>query len=390
MKIILAPDSFKGNLTASQVAAAMENGIKRVLPQAECIKIPMADGGEGTVTALLDAVGGTLHSKEVQGPLGRKVTARYGLLADNKTAVIEMAEASGLPLLGINERNPLKTTSYGTGELMVDALNKGFSRLIIGLGGSATVDGGVGMAQAFGVQFLDKQGDIIQQQGAGGMLDKIVNIDTTHVHPGLTKATVTAACDVSNLLCGETGAAAIFGPQKGATPEMVNTLDANLGHLAVIIQQALGQDICSMPSAGAGGGLGAGLVAFAGAQIHSGIDVITQATNLSEHLQDADLVITGEGCVDSQTAFGKTPAGVARMANQYGVPVAVMGGGLADDAHKLMAHGISGLVSACARVMSLEEAMRLSPQHIANAAEQLIRLIQIGRAMDTGIRCPLS
>lgn len=383
MKIVLAPDSFKGNLTSLQVASALEKGIKRVLPGAKCIKAPMADGGEGTVQSLVDATGGKFVRKKVTGPLGKPVTARYGMLADGETAVIEMAEASGLPLVTGKSRNPMKTTSYGTGELLLDAARRGASKIIIGIGGSATNDGGVGMAQAIGVRFLDKNGKTIKQHGAGGMLDKIAGIDISGLDPQMKKTKVVVACDVNNPLCGKNGASHVFGPQKGATPAMVKTLDANLRHLAGIIKKDLKKDVLNRKGAGAAGGLGAGLVAFARASMKSGIDIVLESTKIAKHLKNADLVITGEGQVDFQTAFGKTPSGVAKAARKYGVPTIAIGGGLANDANGVFKHGIAGLESACASPISLEEAMDNSKALLANAAERVIHLVLIGKKIAT-------
>ena len=380
MKIVLAPDSFKGNLTSLQVASALEKGIRRVVPNAKCVKVPMADGGEGTVQSLVDATGGRFIRKKVTGPAGKPVSARYGMLADGVTAVIEVAEASGLPYVeGTKRKNPLKTTTYGTGQLMMDAINKGANKLIIGLGGSATIDGGTGMAQALGVRFLDKNGEEIKDAGAGGMLDKIARIDMKRLDPRIRKAEITVASDVDNPLCGRRGAANVFGPQKGATPAMVRKLDANLKHFGGLIKKDLRKDVMKLRGAGAAGGLGAGLVAFTGAKVKSGIDIVVEATGLAKHIKGADLVLTGEGRVDFQTAFGKTPSGVAKAAKKLGVPTVAIGGGLTDDARGVFEHGIDGLASACARDMSLPEAMSHSRAHLANAAERVIRLVLIGK-----------
>ncbi len=380
MKIILAPDSFKGSLTALQVASALEKGIKRVIPNARCIKVPMADGGEGTVQSLVDANGGKFIRKKVTGPAGKPVMARYGMLSDGGTAVIEMAEASGLPAVeGSKDRNPLKTTTYGTGQLIVDAINKGAKHIILGLGGSATIDGGVGMAQALGVIFLDNKGKEIKELGAGGMLNKIVNIDMSAVDIKVKRTRVTVASDVENPLCGKQGAARVFGPQKGATPAMVKKLDANLKHFAGVIKKDLHKDIMRLKGAGAAGGLGAGLVAFTGAKIRSGVDMVAEATELSKHIKGADLVITGEGRIDFQTAFGKTPSGVARAAKKQKVQTIAIGGGIMDDARGVFEHGIDGLASACVRDMSLQEAMSHSKVYLANAAERVMRLVLIGK-----------
>ena len=382
MKIILAPDSFKGNLSSTEVAAAMEKGIKRVLPRARCIKIPMADGGEGTVQSLLDACGGRLVSCEVKGPLGRRVQSCYGMLADNKTAVIEMAAASGLGLVSDKSKNPLKTTTYGTGELICQALDAGAKEIILGIGGSATNDAGVGMAQALGVAFRDGAGRVIRQNGSGAMLRKIEGIDMRDVHPRLARARIQVASDVDNPLCGRRGAAYVFAPQKGATPAMVKTLDANLRHLAKVVKRELGADVASVPGAGAAGGLGAGLVVFAGAELKSGFGIVSQAASLEKRLRSADLIFTGEGRVDFQTAFGKTPAGVAKLAGKHGVPVIAIGGGLADDARENFAHGIDGLEPAVARDMPLREALSKAEDYIANAAERALRLALIGQGME--------
>lgn len=382
MKIVIAPDSFKGNLTSLQVATAIEKGIRRVLPKATCIKVPMADGGEGTVQSLIDAMGGKFVYKNVSGPDGNKVRARYGLLADKKTAVIEMAEASGLPLVEEKNRNPLTATSYGTGELIIDAINKGALKIIIGIGGSATNDGGAGMAQALGVKFFNAKGKQIKSLAAGGMLDRIADINMNDVHPAVAKCKIIIASDVDNPLCGKHGASYVFGPQKGATPAMVKRLDANLRGFGMLIKKRLNVDIRMLKGAGAAGGLGAGLVAFAGAKLQSGVDIVIQATGLKSSLRTADLVITGEGRVDFQTAFGKTPAGVARAAKRFKVPVIAIGGSLADDAQGVFSHGIDALDSAIARDMPLQEALTGSRKFITNAAERVMRMILVGKKMN--------
>jgi glycerate kinase len=381
LKIVIAPDSFKGNLSSLQVAKAIEKGIRRVLPKANCVKVPMADGGEGTVQSLVDAVGGKFVYRKVSGPDGKIVRARYGLLADNQTAVIEMAEASGLPLVKEKDRNPLTATTYGTGELIVDAINKGAQKIIIGIGGSATNDGGAGMAQALGVKFTDTRGKEIATLAAGGMLHRIADINMDNIHPGLRKCKIVIASDVDNPLCGKRGASNVFGPQKGATPVMVKRLDKNLQHFAGLIRKRLDINVRSLKGAGAAGGLGAGLVAFAGAKLQSGIDIVIQATEFRSHLKSADLVITGEGRVDFQTAFGKTPAGIAKVAKKHRLPVIAIGGGLADDAHGVFNYGIDGLDSAISRDMSLDEALAGSQKFIANAAERAIRMILVGKKM---------
>ncbi len=380
-KIVIAPDSFKGNLTSMEVAVCIEKGIRRVLPKVKCIKIPMADGGEGTVQSLVDAAGGKLIKKRVKGPVGKIVTARYGWLSGKQTAVIEMAEASGLPLVRGRDKNPLKTTTYGTGQLMLDAIAHGAKQIIIGIGGSATNDGGTGMAQALGVKFLNADGREIKELGSGGMLAKIRVIDVTGLDAGVLAADILVACDVDNPLYGKKGAAHVFGPQKGATPRMVEVLDRNLRHLGKLIKRDLKKDVVRMPGAGAAGGLGGGLVAFTGATLESGVDIVLKTTELGKYLKDADLVITGEGRIDFQTAFGKTPSGVARAAQKHKVPVVAIGGALADDARNVYAHGIDGIASAAAKDMSLAEALRDSSSHLEDVAERVIRMIRIGQAM---------
>ncbi|NNC68309.1 MAG: glycerate kinase [Gammaproteobacteria bacterium] len=382
-KIVIAPDSFKGNLTSLQVASCLEKGIKRVLPKIKCVKIPMADGGEGTVQSMVDAAKGKFVTKRVKGPAGKIVTAKYGWLAKDKIAVIEMAEASGLPLVKGREKNPLKTTSYGTGQLILDAIDKGAKKIIIGIGGSATNDGGVGMAQALGVRFLNASGKEIKELGSGGMIAKVARIDTQAIDSRISKTKIVVACDVENPLFGKKGASHVFGPQKGATPKMVQQLDENLKNLSKLMKRDLKKDVGRMPGAGAAGGLGAGLVAFAGAKLQSGIDIVVQATNLAKYIKGADLVLTGEGRVDFQTAFGKTPSGVAKAAKKHNVPVIAIGGALSDDARQVFDHGIDCIESAAAKDMSLETAIQNSKQDLANAAERVIRMILIGKNMAT-------
>ena len=377
MKIVIAPDSFKGNLTAKQVADAIEIGIKRVIPDAEIVKIPMADGGEGTVQALVDATDGEIITAEVSDPLGNQIKAEFGILGDSqKTAVIEMASASGLPLVPRDKRNPMLTTTYGTGELIRIALDKGCRKLIVGIGGSATVDGGAGMAQALGVKLLDKNSNEIPKGGGG--LEHLDHIDVTSLDPRITETTTIVACDVDNPLVGPRGAPEVFGPQKGATPEMVKILDKFLDRYADIIKCDLGIDIKNIPGAGAAGGLGAGLMAFLGAQLRSGIDIVIDASGLEKHLKDTDIVITGEGKIDRQTIYGKTPIGVARTAKKYGIPVIAFAGNIGSDSHVVYDNGIDALMSIISYPMSLDTAMERSKELLADSAERAIRLVNIG------------
>lgn len=384
MKIVIAPDSFKENLTSLEVANELEAGLRRVWPDADYIKVPMADGGEGTVQSLVDATSGRIIKCAVTGPLGQKVLASYGLLGDGETAVIEMAEASGLPLVPKPERDPLRATTFGTGELVADAVHRGVTNIIIGLGGSATNDGGAGFAQALGVRFLDKDGAPITDPLGGGQLDQVHSVDTTNINPGLANVSISVACDVTNPYVGPKGASAVYGPQKGATPEMVARLDANLAHLAAVIKRDLGIDFSDEPGAGAGGGLGGGLLAFTQAVMKRGVELVIDAVQLDRHMQGASLALTGEGRVDFQTAFGKTPSGVATVARRHGVPVIAIGGGLADDASGVFQHGIDAIEASTPNAMPLEVAMQKSRQYLQNAAERVARLIVIGQRMAGG------
>jgi len=375
MKIVIAPDSYKGSLTALEVANAIKEGIKRVIPGAEIDEVPMADGGEGTVQALVDATDGQMITQEVCDPLGKKIKADFGILGDGKTAVIEMAAASGLPLVPEDKRNPMFTTTYGTGELIRAALDRGCRKLIVGIGGSATVDGGAGMAQALGARLLDKDGKEVPRGGGG--VEHLDRIDVSQLDPRIAEASTVVACDVDNPLVGPNGGPEIYGPQKGATPEMVKKLDKYLDNYADIIKRDLGADVKEAPGAGAAGGLGAGLMAFLNAELKLGIDIVIDASGLERHLRDADLVITGEGKIDSQTIYGKTPIGVAKAAKKFGIPVIGIGGGVSDDASVVYEHGIDALMSIISYPMTLETAIERAHDLIADASERAIRLTQI-------------
>lgn len=375
MKIVVAPDSFKESLSAMEVAQAIEKGFRAVFPDAQIEKIPMADGGEGTVQSLVDATGGKIITKEVTGPLGEKVTAFFGVLGDGKTAVIEMAAASGLHLVPMEKRNPLLTTTRGTGELILAALDEGVDHLIIGIGGSATNDGGSGMAQALGARLLDKDRNEIAP--GGGSLDKLANIDISELDARLQNVKIEVACDVDNPLIGQDGASHVFGPQKGATPEMVEQLDQNLAHYATILARDLGKDVAHIPGAGAAGGLGAGLLAFLDAELKSGIDIVIAATDLEEKIKDADLVITGEGKIDSQTIHGKTPIGVAKTAKKFNISVIAICGSIADDADVVHDHGIDVLFSSLMRITTLEEALESGASNVEKTARNIAALYKL-------------
>ncbi len=378
MKIVIAPDSFKGSLSALEAGNAIKEGILRVLSGADIEVIPMADGGEGTVDALVTATDGRFIIEEVNDPLMRKIKAKYGILGDGITAVIEMAAASGLPLLAPEERNPMITTTYGTGELIKSALDKGCRKLIIGIGGSATVDGGAGVAQALGAKLIDGYGNNIGFGGEG--LNYLEKIDISGIDSRIYETEIIVACDVDNPLIGPRGAPAVYGPQKGATPEMVSKLDEYLNKYADIIKRDLNIDVKDIPGAGAAGGLGAGLIAFMRAKLKSGIEIVIEASGFEEHLNGVDLVITGEGKIDQQTVYGKTPIGVAKTAKKYGLPVIAISGSIGEGASAVYSNGIDALMSIISYPMSLEEAMDNAFKLISDAAERTIRLVLIGRS----------
>ena len=377
MKVVIAPDSYKGCLSALEVAKAMERGVLSVFPSAEVRKIPIADGGEGTVAALVTATNGQLRQAEVTDPLGNKISAHWGVLGDGRTAVIEMAAASGLPLVPKEKRDPRVTTTYGTGELIKAALAEGLAKIIIGIGGSATNDGGTGMARALGVRFLDAAGQEVA--AGGGSLAEICQIDATGLDPRLKNTEIVVACDVDNPLCGTRGASAVFGPQKGATPEMVQQLDAGLAKYASCARQATGRDVAEKAGAGAAGGLGAGLMFFTPAQLKPGVEIVLDAVGFSDIVRDADFVITGEGRTDFQTAFGKAPVGVAKVAKIHGAPVFCISGGLGEGADDVLAQGIDAVMSICDRPLSLEECMAAGAQLIEPAAARLCRIVMAVR-----------
>ncbi|EIJ78428.1 glycerate kinase [Bacillus methanolicus PB1] len=381
MKVVIAPDSFKESLTAIQVADSIEKGFRTSFPDEDIVKIPMADGGEGTVKSLVDATNGTIVEKTVTGPLGEPVQAFFGLLGNGgKTAVIEMAAASGLHLVPADKRNPLVTTTRGTGELISAALEQDVEKIIIGIGGSATNDGGAGMARALGAKLLDEKGSEIGE--GGGSLDELASIDVSGMDPRLKLVKIEVACDVVNPLTGEKGASAIFGPQKGATPEMVSRLDKNLSHYARIIEKDLGKSIGEVPGSGAAGGLGGGLLAFLSAELKRGIDIIIEATNFRELVKDASLVITGEGKIDSQTISGKTPIGVAKTAKQYGVPVLALAGNVASDFEIFREHGIDAVFSIVPGVIPLSDAFEYAAEYVERAAANIASLIRIAKGKD--------
>ncbi|NLW06729.1 MAG: glycerate kinase [Clostridia bacterium] len=379
-RVIIAPDSFKESLSAPEVAAAIAKGIQRAFPEVETVAVPMADGGEGLTETLVAATGGSLKKARVTGPLGTPVEACWGILGDGHTAVVEMAQASGLPLVPRDKRNPLVTTTYGTGELIREALEAGCRRLVVGIGGSATNDGGAGMAQALGVKLLDSDGKAIPHGATG--LEQLDRIDISALDHRLKEVEIQVACDVDNPLCGPRGASAVYGPQKGATPEMVSRLDEALAHLAAIIERDLGKDIREIPGAGAAGGLGAGLMAFLDANLRRGIDLVIETLDLEKIMASgADLVITGEGEINYQTAYGKVPIGVARVAAKYNLPVVALVGSIGERANAVFDHGINGIMSIVPRPVTLSYCLENAAELLADAAERLVRLITVGSKM---------
>jgi glycerate kinase len=372
MKIVISPDSFKDSLSAQGVADAITLGLAEVWPDAQLIKCPMADGGEGTVESILAACEGQLRRTTVRGPLGVSVDAAWGWLPHNHTAIIEMAEASGLQLVAPGKRNACTSTTFGTGELIRAALDAGAQRVILAIGGSATNDGGAGAMQALGVKLLDAQGQTLAPGGLA--LAQLAHIDLSEIDPRLNEVQFDIAADVNNPLCGPHGASAIFGPQKGASPEQVQQLDAALGHFARLCAQALGKDVKDEPGSGAAGGLGFAAKAFLKAQFKAGVEVVAELVGLAEAVKGADLVITGEGRFDAQTLRGKTPFGVARIAREQGVPVIVIAGTLGEGYQDLYEHGIDAAFALASGPMTLEQACAEAPRLLRDRASDIARV----------------
>ncbi|MFH6564755.1 glycerate kinase [Pseudomonas kulmbachensis] len=375
MKIVIAPDSFKDSLSAEKVADAIAAGLAEVLPHALLVKCPMADGGEGTVQAIVAAGNGQLRRNQVQGPLGELVEAHWGWLPDSHTAIIEMAEASGLQLVAPAQRDACISSTYGTGELIRAALDAGARRVILAIGGSATNDAGAGALQALGLGLFDDQGNSLARGGLA--LAGVVRIDLTGLDPRLTEVRFEIAADVNNPLCGEHGASAIFGPQKGASAEQVRLLDQALGHFAGHCAQVLPKDVRDEPGSGAAGGLGFAAKAFFGAQFRPGVEVVAELVGLAEAVKDADLVITGEGRFDAQTLRGKTPFGVARIAQANGVPVVVLAGTLGEGYQALYEHGINAAFAIASGPMTLQDACDRAGQLLTDRARDIARLLSL-------------
>lgn len=377
MKIVLAPDSFKESLTAAQVCQAMKRGILQVTQTAKIVSIPMADGGDGTMDALVSATGGQKITVKVTEPLGQIVPAQFGLLPDGKTAVIEMAQASGINYVAPNRRLPetiLQASTFGTGELIKAALDQGAQKLIIGLGGSATNDGGAGMAQALGVTFLNSDNHKIESKIGGGDLSKIAHLKINKLDPRLQKTQIILASDVTSPLVGHNGASYVFGPQKGADEKTVKKLDNNLQHYADIIAADLGKQVATLPGSGAAGGLGAGLLAFTNAKLEPGFSIIAKEVKLAEKLQGADLVLTGEGSTDGQTKFGKTPFGVAKLAKQQHTPVISLAGSLGPGYETLYPAGFTSFFSIVNGPNSLTQALQAASENIERTTANIMRL----------------
>ncbi|PFG15612.1 glycerate kinase [Propionicimonas paludicola] len=373
MRIVCAPDSFKGSMSALIAAQAMRDGVRRAVPDAECVLVPMADGGEGTVAALAEALGAELFALTATDALGRPVRAEYAYVAAQRLAVIEVAAAAGLALLRRNELDLARATTFGVGAMILDALDRGARRLIIGLGGSATNDAGAGLMTALGARFLDADG--VELPPGGAALAGLARVDLSGLDPRLADLEVQAACDVENALLGLRGCSAVFGPQKGATTSEVHVLDAALSRWADVVEPLVGRRVRELPSSGAAGGLGAGLAAFLGAELVGGAALVADTVGLSGRMAGADWVFTGEGTVDSLTMSGKTPWGVLEVARQAGVPVIIFAGRVAPDASALLSYGVTALVPITPDNQTLSAALSAGPQNLATAAERVARLL---------------
>ena len=383
MKFVIAPDSFKGCMTANQACAAIRDGLLRVFPDAEYVMVPMADGGEGTVRSLVDATHGRICSARVLDPLQRETVAEYGILGNANdsglTAIIEMSAASGIQFVDEHTRNPLVATTYGTGQLMKHALDDGVRTIILGVGGSATNDGGAGMAEALGVRFLDEHGNPIPR--GGGFLDRLATVDVSGLDPRIANTCILIASDVTNPLVGPTGASAVFGPQKGATPRMVAQLDSNLAHYATVIQTQLGIEVAHAPGTGGAGGLGAGLLAFTQSTMRAGVEIVSSIVRLAELAEGADYCFTGEGGIDFQTKYGKTPMGVAKAVRERNSDIGVIAfaGSVGEGIDQLYDVGIDAVFGIVSGAMSLDKAIAAGPENLSRAAENVGRLIRIGQ-----------
>ena len=379
MKILVAPQEFKGSISALSVAEAAETGVMRVFPEAEVVLCPVADGGDGTLETLVEVSGGEVRTCSVQNPIGETITAQWGAMGDGVTAVIEMARTSGLALLSLDERDPLNSSTFGLGEAILEALNQGFRNFIVGIGGSATNDAGAGMAQALGATLLNAEGKSIPFGGAA--LADLRSIDISKMDTRIENSQFMVACDVSNPLTGDEGASAVYGPQKGATPEMVAQLDNALLNFAEIVKKDIGKNVSEISGAGAAGGLGAGMLAFMGAELKAGVDIVLETVQLREKLSDVDLVITGEGGMDFQTVYNKAPIGVARIAGEFNIPTIAIAGLLGQNFTVVHDHGIRAATSIVDGPISLEESSERASELISNSVEESLRFISVGMDM---------
>jgi glycerate kinase len=379
MKIILAPDSFKGTFSSMEVIKHLERGVTKYFPYAEIVKIPIADGGEGTVEAVMAAIGGEIHEKMVTGPLGTMTRAKFAIKDD--LAIIEMAEASGITLIREGEKNPMETTSYGSGELILETLNMGAKEIIMGIGGSATNDGGIGMLQALGVQFKDESGASI---GFGGKnLSRISDINIENMDSRIKDVKITVMCDVTNTLTGPMGATYTYGPQKGANPEQLVCLEAGMVHYESLLLKSFDVDVRKIPGSGAAGGLGAALVVFLSARLRSGIDTILDLVDFDQLVQNADLVITGEGCIDGQSIYGKVPTGIGKRCLDKKTKVIVLAGSVGTDADQVYAYGVDAIFSTIDRPMSYEEVKENASTILDTAIDRMLRMIQLGMRLNS-------
>ena len=379
MKILVAPQEFKGSISALSVAEAAETGVMRVFPEAEVVLCPVADGGDGTLETLVEVSGGEVRTCSVQNPIGETITAQWGAMGDGVTAVIEMARTSGLALLSLDERDPLNSSTFGLGQAILEALNQGFRKFIVGIGGSATNDAGAGMAQALGATLLNAEGKSIPFGGAA--LADLRSIDISKMDTRIENSQFMVACDVSNPLTGDEGASAVYGPQKGATPEMVAQLDNALLNFAEIVKKDIGKNVSEISGAGAAGGLGAGMLAFMGAELKAGVDIVLETVQLREKLSDVDLVITGEGGMDFQTVYNKAPIGVARIAGDFNIPTIAIAGLLGQNFTVVHDHGIRAATSIVDGPISLEESSERASELISNSVEESLRFISVGMDM---------
>lgn len=379
MKIVIAPQAYKGSITALGVAIAAEKGILKVFPEAEVLICPVADGGDGTLETLVEGSGGEINETNVTGPIGERLDASWGAMGDGKTAVIEMARSSGLALLSLDERDPLNSTTFGLGEVILQALDRGFRNFIVGIGGSATNDAGAGMAQALGVNLLDEKGKQLPPGGAA--LDKLSEIDLSGIDSRIRDCDFQIACDVNNPLTGPEGASAVYGPQKGATPDNVKQLDKALGKFSDVVKSQLDRDVENIPGAGAAGGLGAGMIAFLDGQLRAGVDIVLDTVELKTKMEGAKLVITGEGGMDFQTVYNKAPIGVARLASEMDIPCFGISGMLGENYQVVHDYGLESALSIVSGPMTLEEASANAATLIENSVEEALRLVRIGMSM---------